>query len=327
MSRRLLLATPFLAIAGLPGDGDAASFVLRDGEMVEGRLIAATRNTLTVLRDIGGIQQIARSGLDHVQVDTPRGTVAGVLREVEGARILIATPAGNTLWIEGDRVVADAEPLRSVVGMTEGTPPVRAARSASDGGSEPARRAEAPGDRSPTPDRPAGEARAQPDLGAAKQSLPLLAEAVPRPRERGLAPGRSFGGLVSEAAAAPAGEATEALPARSAPPLVRIAIGEPDVGEGEGEVGFSIELSHASDQPIRFVYSTVDGQANAGQDYEASQGVFTLPPGETRHSLATAILNDGETEDPEQFFLFVTSDDERATIEEKWHTITIQDDD
>ena len=102
---------------------------------------------------------------------------------------------------------------------------------------------------------------------------------------------------------------------------------EPEVGEDAGRVGFHLELSHASEQPIRLVYSTVDGQANAGRDYEASQGVLTLAPGETRRSFESAILDDGDAEDPEQFFLFVTTDAEQGTIEEKRYTVTIQDND
>ena len=75
MPRRLLLESSLLVLPALsPGAADAASFILRDGEVVDGRLVTATRNTLTVVRDIGGIRQLPINALEQVRVETPRGT-------------------------------------------------------------------------------------------------------------------------------------------------------------------------------------------------------------------------------------------------------------
>lgn len=328
MSRWLLVAACLLALPAMaPGGAGAASFVLEGGEVVEGRLVAATRNTLTVRPKIGGIRQIPVKRLAEVKVRNGGATLTGRVVKVEGGKLVLATADGGRLWVEGDRVVAEDRPSTEPVRVSEVSP------------LEP--RADAPGDAANAGAAAPGPVGAETGLAAegspstAEESpsspgSALLADLGPRPPVRGLAPGRSFGGLLPPAAAA-ATAPEAAAKAEIAPdpdvPLIRIKVASPEIGEQDGKAAFLLELSRASDQPIHLVYSTVDGQAVAGQDYEARQGVAILAPGETSYAIEAKVLDDPDDEDPEHFFLFVTTDAKQAALEEKWHRITIQDDD
>ena len=63
--------------------------------------------------------------------------------------------------------------------------------------------------------------------------------------------------------------------------------------EEEGEVRFRVLLSHPQTKMISAVYQTQDGTARAGEDYEASSGVVTFPPGTTEALIAVPLLLDG----------------------------------
>ncbi|HEX6142232.1 MAG TPA: Calx-beta domain-containing protein [Geminicoccaceae bacterium] len=315
MPGRLRLALPLLLLAAQPvTPTGATSFILEGGEVVEGRLVASTRNTLTVLRDIGGIRQIAAASLERVQVRSGSGElISGTLRALEDERLAIATATQTVVWIEGDRLVADPRPGVSADALAaiKGRSPKSAAPATAIKRVIRPAAAERPAD-APSPLRDGGAIGGHGRPGAATA---------------GDAGGqRTLSGIVKPAAAAP-GEGEVPSPAAHAdPPAVRIEA-SPEVGEKDGTVGFRFELSHVSEQPVRLVYATVDGQANAGRDYEAVRGVLTLEPGETGGTVETSILDDPENEDPEQFFLFVKPDGQSATIEQKWQTVTIQDDD
>lgn len=319
MPGRLRLALPLLLLAAQPvTPSGATSFVLEGGEVVEGRLVASTRNTLTVLREIGGIRQIAAASLERVEVRGGSGEpISGTLRALEDDRLAIATATQKVVWIEGDQVVANPRPGGSTDALAaiKGRSPKSAApattikRVIRPAAAEAA--AERPVD-APTPPRAGGAVVEQARPGAATPG-----DAAGR---------RTLSGIVKPAAAAPGEGEVPSAATLADPPVVRIEA-RAEVGETDGTVGFRFELSHASERPVRLVYATVDGQANAGRDYEAVRGVLILEPGETSRTVEATLLDDPENEDPEQFFLFVKPDGQSATIEQKWQTVTIRDDD
>lgn len=292
-----------LALAAGAGDALAARFILNDGEVVEGRVVHGTRNTLTVLTEAGTVRQIPISRVARLEAKGPGDrTVSGRLGAVQGTRVEIRTGEQQAVWLEGDRVLLP------------------------DRGPEQAERALARvKEPAPAPEQTgAAPPAAGAELDQATAPKDVLAEEA-RPEVEPAA-SRSLRALVPQALAAPAEQEPPAADP-DGPPLVRIEVSAEEIGEAEGAVSFEIELSKAAAEPIRLVYSTVDGAAASGDDYEAQQGVINLPPGKTSYRIETPLTDDGQREDPEQFFLFVTADPKQATVEDKWRTVTIVDDD
>ncbi len=94
------------------------------------------------------------------------------------------------------------------------------------------------------------------------------------------------------------------------PPLPRASVS--DVSLGEGDEGnriarFRIDLDKPSESEIRIDYSTAGGSATPGNDYEASSGTLTLPPGSTSGSIHVVILGDTQPEGDEIFRLKLTN--------------------
>ncbi|MGK5678277.1 Calx-beta domain-containing protein [Actinoplanes sp. URMC 104] len=86
------------------------------------------------------------------------------------------------------------------------------------------------------------------------------------------------------------------------------AIRDETIQEDEGSVDVHVDLSVNGDatsttQTVTIPYWTVDGSAKAGQDYTATRGTLTLPPGETTKSINVPILNDSSEEGAESFFV------------------------
>jgi Calx-beta domain len=72
---RAAAALTAVLIAWMVGAGEACAdrIVLKSGEAIEGRVIDATRNTVIVLRSIGGMRQMPIGDIEEVRVDLPRG--------------------------------------------------------------------------------------------------------------------------------------------------------------------------------------------------------------------------------------------------------------
>ncbi|MBU8536379.1 Calx-beta domain-containing protein [Falsiroseomonas tokyonensis] len=93
-----------------------------------------------------------------------------------------------------------------------------------------------------------------------------------------------------------------------APPLptVAFASGWPDIAEGDSGrslVEFTVRLSTAAATTVRVAYSTADGSALAGTDYEAQSGVLVFAAGETTKTIQVPVLGDRVYEPHESFFL------------------------
>ena len=89
---------------------------------------------------------------------------------------------------------------------------------------------------------------------------------------------------------------------------------------------FEVSLSAPSNLPITVEYSTLDGTAIAGEDYQASNGTLTFNPGETSKTIVVPIKSDLINENDETFGVRL-SDPTNATIAVSQGTATIEDND
>ncbi len=94
--------------------------------------------------------------------------------------------------------------------------------------------------------------------------------------------------------------------------------------EEDGVVQFRVSLSQPQPQPVSAAYQTQDGTAKAGEDYEASSGVVTLPPGTTEAMIAVQLLKDGLDWQEETFTVHLVSS-EHAEIGKAVGVATIQE--
>ncbi len=111
------------------------------------------------------------------------------------------------------------------------------------------------------------------------------------------------------------------------PPSVSIS----DVLILEGNSGirnasFAVTLSLASGKPISLNFSTSDGTATAGSDYNATSGVLTLAAGQTIGSIVVPIPGDILVE-PDETFLVTLSNPQNVTVGRQQATGTIISDD
>ena len=82
-----------------------ATFVLDDGSTIAGTIVQATRNTVTIRPDVGGVRQVPVGRLERVEVTTADGhKLLGSYRGWSDGRSLIAVGA-EMLSLENDRVV------------------------------------------------------------------------------------------------------------------------------------------------------------------------------------------------------------------------------
>ena len=96
---------------------------------------------------------------------------------------------------------------------------------------------------------------------------------------------------------------------------------------GEGDVlAFVVALAGSSGQSVTVAYSTRDGTAVVGEDYEATEGVLTFAPGDLARTLSVTLLDDAVYEREENFGLELSSP-ANATLGTSTATGTIVDDD
>jgi ELWxxDGT repeat protein len=110
--------------------------------------------------------------------------------------------------------------------------------------------------------------------------------------------------------------------------LPSVSVGDATVTEGHAgtrSATFTVTLSTASDQPVTVAYSTADGTATAGSDYQADSGTLTFAPGELSKSVTVLVNGDGLAE-PNETFLVNLSAPTNATIADGQGLGTILDD-
>jgi hypothetical protein len=70
---------------------------------------------------------------------------------------------------------------------------------------------------------------------------------------------------------------------------------------GQTPIAFAVTLSSASDAPVTVDWTTTDGGATAGSDYQAASGTLTFAPGETTKTITVQVIGDRLPEQGESF--------------------------
>jgi hypothetical protein len=96
----------------------------------------------------------------------------------------------------------------------------------------------------------------------------------------------------------------------SAAPRVFISINNESVPEGNSglkPITFKVWLDKASTQTVMVHYSTSNGSAAAGSDYDAASGTVTFAAGQTQKFVTVYVKGDKVKEPDETFFVNLTS--------------------
>ena len=112
------------------------------------------------------------------------------------------------------------------------------------------------------------------------------------------------------------------------PPPPSVSIGDRSITEGNtgtASATFTVTLSAASSQTITVAYTTANGTATAGSDYQAVSGTLIFAPGETSKTITVAVIGDRLAEANESFFVNL-SNPTNATIADGQSVGTILDD-
>ena len=100
-----------------------------------------------------------------------------------------------------------------------------------------------------------------------------------------------------------------------------------DVVEDSGAVVFEFRLDHPTDRPLVILYAATDDTAKAGEDFEAKSGVVTFDVGSSYAEVRVPLIDDQESEDSEQFHLFLSGDPETVQFSQRQIPATINDND
>ena len=104
-----------------------------------------------------------------------------------------------------------------------------------------------------------------------------------------------------------------------------------DASVTEGHVGtssanFTVTLSAAASQPVTVAYSTSNGTATAGSDYQSASGTVTFAAGETSKTISVLVNGDRAGEANETFSVNLSLVDGNAVLADGQATGTIVDD-
>jgi probable HAF family extracellular repeat protein len=90
----------------------------------------------------------------------------------------------------------------------------------------------------------------------------------------------------------------------------RISINDVAIVEGNSGTRvfvFTVTLSAPSDVAVNVAFSTVNGTAKAGEDYNAQSGTLTFAPGQTSKTISIVVRGDRKREANETFFVNLTN--------------------
>jgi len=108
-----------------------------------------------------------------------------------------------------------------------------------------------------------------------------------------------------------------------------ISIGDASVAEGQSgqqALQFEVVLSHPSNEIVTVNFSTSDGTAQAGLDYQATSGTLTFEPGQTRQTL-TVLVHGDTTLEPDETLTVQLTNPQNATLGDAVATGTILNED
>jgi RNase P/RNase MRP subunit p29 len=290
---RAALTVLALIWAGAAGEVRADAIRLKSGEEIEGSIVEATRNTVVVRRSIGGMRQMRAQDIDEVRIDL-----------TDGERI-----SGRFLsWAEGVyQLRSGGRAIRIRDGAILSPEPRALARGQSPRESAPAPEAQPPAGGSAEPAASGAEPTAAPIAQGKSQTVAVTPSVRP---------------------AEPAAAARPAAPAaagKSETVAVKASVGRTKTGADA--MVFTIELSQPAEQPVVLIYGTLDGTAKAGKDYEAQQGLITLPPGAASGEVQVPLITGQPSQGDKRFELFLIADPKVAEVIDKRIIATIEGED
>ena len=104
-----------------------------------------------------------------------------------------------------------------------------------------------------------------------------------------------------------------------------VSIADAAAAEGAGAMSVAVTLSAVSRRQVSVGWSTADGTAAAGVDYEAASGRLTFAAGETVKTIAVTLLDDEAGEEDETFTVTLAAPS-NARLGDATATATIADD-
>ncbi|MDE5101633.1 MAG: sodium:calcium exchanger, partial [Trichodesmium sp. St19_bin2] len=112
----------------------------------------------------------------------------------------------------------------------------------------------------------------------------------------------------------------------------QISIGDGEIVEGDRgqkKMTFQVKLSNPSNKTVTVNYTTVDGTAKSGKDFQQKRGVVTFRPGETKKTVNISVFGDVFLENLELFQVKLTSaqNGEFSGQRDQFATGIIQDND
>jgi probable HAF family extracellular repeat protein len=116
-------------------------------------------------------------------------------------------------------------------------------------------------------------------------------------------------------------------PVASGTPVV--SIGDAMVAEGHTgtrTVNVTLSLSPAAGQPVSVSFTTANGSASAGSDYQSASGVVTFDPGVTTETIAVVVNGDRVGEPNETLLVNLSQWQGGAVIADGQGVVTIADD-
>lgn len=106
------------------------------------------------------------------------------------------------------------------------------------------------------------------------------------------------------------------------------ASGTHTVGENAGSQTITVNRTGGTSGTVSVQYSTANGSATAGSDYQSTSGTLTFLAGETTKTFSVSILNDNVEESTETFMVSLASPSGGATLgSPSATTVSITDDD
>jgi len=77
--------------------------------------------------------------------------------------------------------------------------------------------------------------------------------------------------------------------------------------QGLVEAVFAVTLENGPDEPVTVQYATIDGNASADSDYQATSGTLRFEPGETTKTITVLVNGDRMAEGNENFFVLLSN--------------------
>ncbi|MGI9492930.1 MAG: Calx-beta domain-containing protein [Geminicoccaceae bacterium] len=305
-----------ITMQGLP------EFTLKKGQTLIGQIIHVTGSIATIRTHDGGIVSTSRAQIENVRFVADNG-------DLHSGRLI--DWSNNVYQLkDGDQdVVASLSEAAIKAGPSSAYHSQSAAIASLD---KPAIAAIESADAAVAPDVQVASS----ENAAGEQLEPNAARSVGAANEDGVSNAvdtAGVGGPASETAIAklaepeaPASQSTEDnTDSAQSPYLVEPSVA--DVGEDSEEVVFEFRLKQPTDRPLVFLYAATDDTAKAGQDFQAKSGVVTFGAGTEYAEVRVPLIDDEQSENSEQFHLFLSGDPETIQFSQRQVVATINDND